>query len=199
MKKNYEIQAQLLADYLPDGKFWKAKNIDESNLRKLLNGFGKEFVNIEDTLNWLKRELNILTTFDLIEFWEEAYGIPDDDDVFTVQGKKIEERRFNLYIKELMDGADRAEDWENIASKFGYKCKVYPTATISYFPFRFPINFYESPQYAIGVEFYDVAPPSRFTLQFPITFGATGVIQLQKIFEIIKPADCKVVYRYVNS
>lgn len=199
MKEKYKEQAQLLANYLPSGKFWEAKNIDESNLRKLLNGFGKEFVNIEDTLNWLKRELNILTTFDLIEYWEEAYGIPDDDGVFTVQGKSIEERRFNLYIKELMDGADRAEDWENIASKFGYKCKVYPPATISYFTFRFPINFYESPQYAIGVEFYDIAPPPRFDLQFPFTFGATNVIQLQKIFEIIKPADCEVVYRYVNS
>lgn len=34
-------QADLLARYLPDGKAWNAKFIEDSNLRKLLEGLGR--------------------------------------------------------------------------------------------------------------------------------------------------------------
>ena len=196
MKENYKIQAQLLANYLPNGKFWESKNIDESDLRKLLNAFGKEYVNIDDTLKWLKRETNILTTFDLIEFWEDAYGIPDEKGTFTIENKKIEERRFNLYIKELMDGADRVEDWEEIAKKLGFNCKVYPASKTAKFPYTFPIRFYSRPRYYIVVDLYGVDTPSVFPLQFPFSFGENKVVLLQKIFDIIKPADTIVVYNY---
>lgn len=198
VKKRYEIQAQLLADYLPDGKFWEAKNISESDLRKLLNAFGKEFVNIEDALDWLKRETNIRTTFDLLPFWEDAYGIPDNDDIFVVEGKSIEDRRFNLYIKELMNGADRSKDWENIALQLGYVCKVYPASVTSKFPYMFPIRFLSNPRYVITVDFYGVEPPSVFPLQFDFTFGESKILTLQKIFNIIKPADCDIVYNYIR-
>lgn len=196
--KRYEQQAQYLANYLPTGKFWNAKYIKESNLRKLLNAFGKEYVNIEDSLEWLRRETNILTTYDLIEFWEKAYGIPDKDGVFTIENKNIDDRRFNLYIKELMDGADQAEDWENIASKFGFKCKVYPASKTTHFTYKFPIRFYDKSKYTILVEFSGIKPPSVFPLIFPVAFGNTNIVQLQKIFNIIKPADCTVTYLYSN-
>ena len=113
--ERYKEQAQLLANYLPSGKFWEAKNIPESDLRKLLNAFGKEYVNIEETLNWLKRETNVLTCYDLLSYWEKTYGIPDDNGIFNIQNKTIEERRFNIKIKEQMDGADKTEAWERIA------------------------------------------------------------------------------------
>ena len=195
--ERYEAQAQLIANYLPQGKFWEAKNIQESDLRKLLNAFGKEFVNIEDSLAWLRRETNMRTTFDLIDFWEKKYGIPDDDGVFIVEDKTIEERRFNLYIKELMDGADRSADWENIALQFGFVCKVYPASVTSHFPYQFPIRFLNRPRYTIIVDIYDVDTPSVFPLQFPFTFGENRVILLHKVFNIIKPSDCDIVYNYI--
>ena len=198
-KEEYKRQAQILANYLPQGKAWDAKNIEESNLRKLLNAFGKEFVNIDESLKWLNRELNIRTTFDLLPVWEEAYGIPDDDDIFTIKDKNIEERRFNLLFKELMNGADKAEDWEYLASLLGYKCKVYPASKVTKFPYTFPIQFWDNSKYQINVDIYDVNPPATFPLQFPFTFGDNNIVLLQKIFRIIKPANCDVFYNYINS
>lgn len=186
MKTNYKEQAQLLANYLPSGKFWESKNIEESDLRKLLNAFGKEFVNIDDTLKWLKRETNILTTFDLIEFWEDAYGIPDEEGVFITINKSIQERRFNLYLKELMNGADRIKDWEYIAEQFGFNVKVRPCTKTTIQA--------EKPRYAIVVEFLDFRPSQEFMMYFPIYFSNVDISLLKKIFNIIKPANCDIIY-----
>lgn len=197
--ERYEKQAQLLANYLPRGKFWEAKNIQESDLRKLLNAFGKEFVNIEDSLDWLKRELCIQTTSELLPFWEQKYGIPDDDGVFVIEGKSIEERKRNIVIKELMDGADKSEDWEYIASLFGFRCKVYPASLVTKFPYTFPIQFWDKPRCQIIVDVYDVTPPAIFPLQFPFTFGDNQMLLLQNLFNIIKPADCSIFYNYIDT
>ena len=129
--------------------------------------------------------------------WEKHYGIPDDEGVFTVEGKTIEERRLNLYIKELMDGADKAEDWERIASLFGFKCKVYPAIEVSRFPLKFPILFTENPSYTIIVDLYDVLPPAEFPLIFPVYFGEYTASFIKKVFNIIKPADCTIMYNYL--
>ena len=195
--ERYKEQAQLLANYLPSGKFWEAKNIPESDLRKLLNAFGKEYVNIEETLNWLKRETNVLTCYDLLSYWEKTYGIPDDNGIFNIQNKTIEERRFNIKIKEQMDGADKTEDWERIAELFGFKCTVYPAIEVCTFPFKFPILFVDNPRYVIVVDVYNVYPPSEFNLIFPVIFGENTISLLKKVFNIIKPADCSIVYNYM--
>ena len=185
--ERYKEQAQLLANYLPSGKFWEAKNISESNLRKLLNAFGKEFVNIEDTLTWLKRELNIQTTFDLIQYWEYMYGIPDGDGIFVISNKTIEERRKNLIIKELMDGADKYTDWEYIAKQFGFNVRVRPCTETEIKPLT-------NARYNIVVEFLDFRPPQEFTMYFPIYFSDVDISLIKKVFKIIKPSDCDIIY-----
>lgn len=195
-KTNLEYtQADLLARYLPDGYAWRAKWIDESFLRRLLKGFGKEFGNIEQRNAWLKRELNIFTTTDLIENWEKEYGIPDE--VFTIDGKTIEQRRLNIIIKEIMDGADRSPDWEYIAEQFGFKVKVYAGTDKTKFTYTFPIIFADYPKYTIIVDMYDVLPPAEFTLIFSVVFGEDRANLLKKVFEIIKPADCVIIYNYI--
>lgn len=194
-----DIQANYLANYLPSGDFWNAKYLPESNLRKILRAFGQEFQNVEESVKWLKRELSIFTTVDLIEFWEDMYGIPDLDGVFVREGKTIEQRRKNLYIKELMDGADMVEDWEKIAFSFGFRCKVYPARKIARFPLSFPFTFTDVPTSTIIVDFYNVVRPSEFPQKFPIVFGDGGTSIIKKVFEIIKPADCIVMYNYIDS
>lgn len=197
-KTNLEYtQADLLARYLPDGYAWKAKWIDESFLRRLLRGFGKEFSNIEQRNAWLKRELNIFTTTDLIENWEKEYGIPDN--VFTTEGKSIEDRRLNIIIKEMMNGADNAPDWEYIAQQFGFNCRVYAGTDKAKFTYTFPINFIDVPKYTIVVDLYDVVPPTEFTLIFTAYFGENRVNLLKKVFEIIRPADCVIIYNYTQN
>ena len=192
-----ENQADYLARYLPDGEAWKAKWIEGSNLRNLLIGIGKEFGNIEQRNAWLKRELNIFTTEDLIEYWEKDYGIPDE--VFTITGKSTKERQLNLAIKEMMNGADTAPDWEYIAKQFGFKVKVYAGTDKTTFTYKFPIIFADYPKYTIVVDMYDVLPPADFTLFFSVVFGEDRANLLKKVFEIIKPADCVIIYNYIQN
>lgn len=198
-KEEYKRQAQILANYLPQGKAWDAKNIEESNLRKLLNAFGKEFVNVDESLKWLKRELNIRTTFDLLPAWEEAYGIPDNEDIFTIENKTIEERRFNLLFKELMNGADRPEDWEYLASLLGHKIKVYPASKTNRFPYTFPIRFFDNSKYVIQIDVFDALKPAIFPLAFPFIFGNNKLAWFQKVVNIIKPANCSVHFSYPDK
>ena len=96
-------------------------------------------------------------------------------------------------------GADRVEDWEEIAKKLGFNCKVYPASKTSKFPYTFPISFLDRPRYNIIVELIDVDTPAVFPLEFPFTFGEDKVWYLQKIFEIIKPADCAIIFNYSKS
>jgi uncharacterized protein YmfQ (DUF2313 family) len=195
---NISKQVDLLARYLPDGRAWEAKWIEGSNLRNLLKGLGQEFSNIEDRNEWLRRELNIFTTYDLLPYWEDHYGIPDDNGVFTTENKSIEDRRLNLYIKEKMEGADRIENWEEIAKLFGFKCKVYPAIDVSRFPLKFPILFTSKPRYTIVVDLYDVNPPAEFNLVFPVIFGENKASFIKKVFNIIKPSDCTIMYNYIK-
>lgn len=180
-------QADLLAKYLPDGKCWEAKWIEGSNLRNLLIAVGKEFENIEQQNEWLRRELNIYSTYDLLEYWEEQYGIPDDNGIFVVQGKTIEQRRLNLKIKEAMEGADKYQDWEYIASLFGFNVTVRPCTQTEVQPIS-------NPRYNIVVTFVDFRPAQTFTLYFPIYFSDIDVSLLKKVFQLIKPADCDIIY-----
>lgn len=192
-----ENQADYLARYLPDGEAWKSKWIEGSNLRKLLIGLGKEFGNIEQRNAWLKRELNILTTEDLIEYWEKDYGIPDE--VFTITGKSIKERQLNLAIKEIMNGADQAPDWEYIAKQFGFDVKVHAGGDVVKFTYTFPIIFADYPKYTIIVDMLNVLAPSDFTLKFSVVFGEDRANLLKKVFEIIKPVDCVIIYNYIQN
>ena len=192
-----ENQADYLARYLPDGNAWKAKWIEGSNLRKLLIGLGKEFSNIEQRNAWLKRELNILTTEDLIEYWEKDYGIPDE--IFTITGKSIKERQLNLAIKEIMNGADKSPDWEYIAKQFGFDVKVHAGGDVCRFTYTFPIVFADYPKYTIIVDMLNVLAPSDFTLHFSVVFGEDRANLLKKVFEIIKPVDCVIIYNYIQN
>jgi len=187
-----EIQAQYLANYLPNGIAWSAKNEIESNFRKLLNGLGYEFQNIENNIDYLKRELNIFTTVDFIDYWERAYGIPDKEGVFSIQGLSLEDRRLQLIVKELMDGADLKEQWQAIALCYGYEIDVYPAS-------KDPTIEVSVPKYTIVVDFLNYKPSSAFPWTFGIKFEDSAVRKLIWIFENIKPATYDIMYKYYEG
>lgn len=180
-------QVDLLARYLPDGKAWEGKYIEGSNLRNLLISIGKEFENIEQQNEWLRRELNLYTTYDLMEYWEAQYGIPDDKGIFVVQGKTIEERRLNLLIKEAMEGADQYQDYEYIAKLFGFNVIVRPCTETEVQPLS-------DPRYNIVCTFVDFRPAQTFTMYFPIYFSDIDVSLLKKVYQLIRPANCDIIY-----
>lgn len=187
-----EIQAQYLANYLPSGVAWDAKNEAGSNLRMLLNGLGYEFQNIENNIDYLKRELNIFTTVDFIDYWEKAYGIPDNEGIFTTEGLTLEDRRLQLMIKELMDGADLKEQWQAIALCYGYEIEVYPAS-------KDPTIEVDVPKYTLVVDFLNYKPSSVFPWTFDIKFEDGVVRKLMWIFGNIKPATCDIMYKYYDG
>jgi len=184
-------ESELFANYLPSGVAWEAKYIEDSNLNGLINGLGYEFHNMQEKINYLKRELNFLTTEDLIVEWESMYGIPNK--YFTVEGKTLEQRRIQILISELMDGADSEPDWEYIAGLLGYNVLVRPAKD---YP---DLMEYTSIKDTIVVTFLDLVAPSEFTLIFPFVFGADTQKQLKMIFEVIKPATTEIVYNYYKG
>jgi len=72
-----EVTAQQMSDCLPIGKVWDAKNIDESNVRKLINSLALAHNNTQQKVEELAYEFNINNTTQLIDEWEVSVGIPD--------------------------------------------------------------------------------------------------------------------------
>lgn len=76
-----EDTARTLADLLPDGLAWDAKNNVDTNLNKLLRGIATEFVSVQDLLldiasSYIPTDENLARgTFTLD--WLRSYLIPD--------------------------------------------------------------------------------------------------------------------------
>jgi uncharacterized protein YmfQ (DUF2313 family) len=179
------IQAQIkqsLLNHLLSGSAWNGVKSDSTNgLNLFIGGLTPEFERIDELIRLLAIELNVLTTEELISKWEADFGIPDD--CFSTTGLTIEQRILQVQIKHLMNGADRPDSWEYIASLLGFDVDVYPDE----------LNYN-----VIIVEFLDdTVDPGKFEYTFPITFTASsGTNVLECIFDKIKPADSVVDYIY---
>jgi len=70
--------AQQMADCLPQGRAWSAKNLETSNMRKLINCLAVSHNRVQQQVELLQSEYNINTTTELISEWEISVGLPDD-------------------------------------------------------------------------------------------------------------------------
>jgi uncharacterized protein YmfQ (DUF2313 family) len=70
-------QVQAIANNLPNDKLFFAKNIEGSNLRKLLYGLAYEVWRMENRVTDIAEQYDITKTIDLLTRWESALGIPD--------------------------------------------------------------------------------------------------------------------------
>jgi len=184
-------QAQSLADYLPNGKVWQAKNIAGSNFRKLLLGLGAELLRTEQKMNEVISEFYFTSTTQLIKEWEKTLGIPDDciSIADTLQG-----RINNILLKLSMWEVVTAQDFVNIAQVVGLTTTVSggkrwqtETPTIDF-------SSDKEARFTIVVDFY--IPKTTFPYEFPITFGSPLVKIVIAIFEKLKPANTQLIYRY---
>ena len=114
--------AQVLADWLPDGKVWEGKNIENSNIRKLLEVFAEEFRRLELKMNEIIDGYDINTSIKFLEEWETMLGIPDD--CFSVEGKPDTERQNQILLKIFMDGLSTRQDYIDFADLLGYTVEV---------------------------------------------------------------------------
>ncbi len=73
-----EDYANLIAQYLPNDKLFRAKNIPDSNLRKLITGVGESFADANNYIKEFTDDISPQVTEKFIAEWESAVGIPDD-------------------------------------------------------------------------------------------------------------------------
>lgn len=123
MGRTYKEYRQLLQSLLPKGAFWN-KN-ESSDLTELLNGVGEELARVEQRGEDLVQEVFSDTITELLEEWEEDFGLPEDGQELqsTVAG-----RRGTIKAKKIAVGQQDEGYFIEIALALGY------TITLTFFP-----------------------------------------------------------------
>ena len=106
-----EEHTTALAQYMPDGALFEAKNINDSNFRKLLKGFAGELFTAEGYLKSFRDEFIPDQTNLFLSDWERTVGIPDE--CFSGTGY-IADRRRDVLVKLASLGVQTADDFEAI-------------------------------------------------------------------------------------
>lgn len=121
---DYRRQMQAL---LPRGFAWALA--PTAWLTRLLSGLAPEFARIHGRVLDLLRESDPRTTFEMLEDWERALGLPDN--CTNTLAPTVEARRDNVVAKFIGAGGQSRAYYIAIAARMGY------TITIEEFtPFR---------------------------------------------------------------
>ena len=182
-----EQHTQALADYLPGGRMFEAKNINDSNFRQLLRGLSGEFFTAQGYLVTLESEyFPGLTTLFLAE-WEKALGIPDD--CFSGSGD-LNERRRDIVVKLASLGVQTADDFVRLGELYGLSLTVTPLSDEA--PLPPGISEVEARYVFVvtGPSLTSDFPP--YDIPYSLTSGETI---LQCLFDKQAPANCAVIYR----
>jgi len=137
--RTLQDQTSVIAQYLRGDPLHAAKNVEGSNLYKVINGLAYEFLRERDLVNNVYSEYDPTTTTNFIEEWEGFVGIPDD--CLTNTGT-IEQRRRNVLLKLVGINATTKEQFESIATALGFSIIVSSGADAgNIFPYVFPFIF----------------------------------------------------------
>lgn len=122
---------QALSDYMPGGKLFEAKNINDSNFRQLLRGLSGELFTAQGYLVTLEQEYFPSRTRLFIEEWESALGIPDECFPGT---ESLDNRRRDVVVKLASLGIQTANDFVVLAAIYGNIVTVTPLSDESPLP-----------------------------------------------------------------
>ncbi len=177
--KSQSENIQALANLLPTGKAWTAKNITGTNLRNTLKALSIEIARSQSTLESLCDGYipNFTTSF--IEEWENELGIPDD--CFSNTGTDAERRR-NIIIKLAHMNLQTSQDYLNLADLLGLTIAITPISEKAKFTVTFPevLGTYESQnfQYTFPIIMVEDANPFTFVIDIDpsscMPFGPLG-------------------------
>ena len=194
--KSLEINTQTLANYMAEGELFAARNIVNSNFRKLLTGFAIELGREQELLWLLSEQHDISTTTNLIEEWERALGIPDTCFTNTVS---LDQRRLQCGIKFAMMNIVTMEDWLTLASALGYNIKISYSTGLMTLPFILPfiLTDFRTAKFTMLITFLDLAKPENILpFVLPFVLGAKDTNLLKCIFSHLKPANVQILYKY---
>ena len=191
--RSLEEQTQSIANWLPVGRVWSAKNAAASVLRALLRGLAHELLRASVIVNALRAELMPGTAVQLLPEWEAAVGIPSV--CFPGTGT-ISERQRDVITKIAGLGVQTQSDFEKLAALFGVIVEVHGGAIHGLFPMQFPIVFFDSAKSArfTIVCVYDLPDALHFPYTFPILFTLPEIVTLECVFSKLKPANCDIVF-----
>jgi uncharacterized protein YmfQ (DUF2313 family) len=191
--RSLEDQTQSIANWLPSGRVWNAKNVAASVMRSLLRGLAHELLRASVIVNALRTELMPGTAVQLLPEWEAAVGIPST--CFPGTGS-ISERQRDVITKIAGLGVQTQRDFEKLAALFGVTVEVHGGAVHGLFPMEFPIVFFDTPKSArfTIVCLYELPASLHFPYTFPIPFSLPAIVTLECVFSKLKPANCDIVF-----
>lgn len=200
MKKDFkpnsiETNAQTIANMLPGGDLFIAKNIKDSNLRKMLISLATELTRLEETIYELSIQYDLKNTVNLIDEWERALGIPDE--CFSSDGVPVALRQKQVFAKFALMNLVTEEDWKSLANLFGFTIQIIHPMNNNGFDYTFDFYFFDdkTARYTIIIKFMGIsAPEDVFDQTFDFTFSADNVLIC--LFEHLKPANVQIKYEY---
>lgn len=194
---NVDINTQSLANYLPNGKLYQAKNIQDSNMRNVLGVLALELIRKETTIKTLADQYYPFTTIDFIVEWEQALRIPDD--CFKIEGISLEQRQKQIIAKLAIDNIITLTDFVALAAFFGFTITIQTGFDVDTFPATFPFilsGTIQEQKFTIIVTFHNLQPELGFPYTFPFNFPTNDPNQfLECLIKKLVPANVSVIFR----
>jgi len=195
-RRDLEQYTDSLAAYLPGGRLFEARSVQNSNFRKLLRGMAGELFNANGLLKEYSEDFLPDVTVNFIGEWEKMLGIPDH--CFDGQGT-LDQRRRAVLVKLAASGVQTADDFIALGATFGVTVEITQGAIAGIFPMTFPIVFFDSTRQArftIIITMTSLAV-ERFPYTFPITFEGDELEILKCLFSRLKPANSDIIFRQI--
>lgn len=192
-----EQEVDALAAYLPNDKLFASKALQNTNLRKLLQGLGGELTVLDQTIANTELGFNILETQDLdfIAAWEAAVGIPNTY-FSNTSSLGIEERRQQVLIQLRSLGVLTEQDFIDLAALLGQTITIEHAIDLLYPPYAVPFIPYGRAEQARfimivkGLSFDPAAYPPYAVPFIPQNPSS----QIQVLFNILKPAPTIIIF-----
>jgi hypothetical protein len=189
---------QSMADYLPDGKLFEAKNIEGSIIRNLLVGLSYEIIRAEEKHKIIADNMIPIFADELIEEWELFLGIPDECFNVDENTTLIDRRKFIIAKLALME-VTKAEEWIDLAKFFGYDIEIERATDFDTFPLPLPFivgaGLKASKFTMIIVVKLPPPLPVTFPLPLPFTLGTNPIGFLRCLFNKVKAANVNLVFK----
>jgi hypothetical protein len=192
-----EYQEQKLLGYMPKGSAYKQSFVKNTNFNNFLIWIATSFRWLVDEYNQTFKGNYICESDYLIDNWKKDYSIPGSNDVFLVSE---EDNRADVFVlKYLMRGNTRW-NFQAIANIYGIEVSV--ENGIDYFidsrlPHKIPheiVSFSGEITEVLVITFlgleFDILPHD-----VPHILGTGARVEkIKKIYDIIKEAQCKIIY-----
>lgn len=188
----------LLANMLPNDFLFLAKNLDETNLRKLLSANAKYLRILENYIIETIDEYDPTTTNKFLSEWESALGLPNE--CISI-ASDAQTRRDNILLVLNSLGVQTEKDFIDLAAKLGFLIEIFHPIENTSFPYTLPFVFTDSlmsARFTVEIRAEASKQPNVFPFAFPITFTNSEIANiLECLFKKLVPSFVRVVFSYV--